>query len=314
MTHSISPNFTPELQYLLRLGDTCLILGQRLGEWCGHAPVLEEDIALTNMALDLIGQARGAAHARRPARRPSGARRRPARLPARRARLPQPDAGRTAARRLRLHGAAQPDARHLVQAALGAAARRRATPNWPAIAGKAVKEARYHQQHAADWVVRLGDGTDESRRRIERRAGRAVALRARDVRGRCGRRGGRGQRPGPGAQRRCARPGGAEMAAVLGEAGAARRRRPAPSAAPARGACTASTWATSWPRCSTCSAASPEARGDALAAAGTRCAHARLGRARRRARPRGAGAVGVRPGHRARRARLHGEGPASRSC
>ena len=46
------------MQYLLRIADTCLILGQRLGEWCGHAPVLEEDIALTNMALDLIGQAR----------------------------------------------------------------------------------------------------------------------------------------------------------------------------------------------------------------------------------------------------------------
>ena len=44
-------------QYLLRLADTCLILGQRLGEWTGHAPVLEEDIALANMALDLIGQA-----------------------------------------------------------------------------------------------------------------------------------------------------------------------------------------------------------------------------------------------------------------
>ena len=58
MTASIQLEQTPQLQYLLRLGDTCLILGQRLGEWCGHAPILEEDIALTNMALDLIGQAR----------------------------------------------------------------------------------------------------------------------------------------------------------------------------------------------------------------------------------------------------------------
>src|SRR5262245_64550696 len=47
-----------ELQYLLRLGDSSLILGQRLSEWCGHGPILEEDIALANMALDLIGQAR----------------------------------------------------------------------------------------------------------------------------------------------------------------------------------------------------------------------------------------------------------------
>src|SRR5215831_2810824 len=47
-----------ELQYLLSMGDSSLILGQRLSEWCGHGPILEEDIALTNMALDLIGQAR----------------------------------------------------------------------------------------------------------------------------------------------------------------------------------------------------------------------------------------------------------------
>ncbi|CAG0945698.1 partial 1,2-phenylacetyl-CoA epoxidase, subunit C, partial [Gammaproteobacteria bacterium] len=55
---SIAVDQRPEVQYLLRLGDTCLILGQRLAEWCGHAPVLEEDIAMANMALDLIGQAR----------------------------------------------------------------------------------------------------------------------------------------------------------------------------------------------------------------------------------------------------------------
>ena len=46
------------LQYVLRIADACLIHGQRLSEWCGHAPVLEEDIALTNVALDHIGQAR----------------------------------------------------------------------------------------------------------------------------------------------------------------------------------------------------------------------------------------------------------------
>ncbi|MDP4827203.1 MAG: phenylacetate-CoA oxygenase subunit PaaI, partial [Flavobacteriales bacterium] len=45
-------------EYVLRMGDNALILGQRLGEWCGHGPVLEEDIALTNISLDLIGQAR----------------------------------------------------------------------------------------------------------------------------------------------------------------------------------------------------------------------------------------------------------------
>jgi ring-1,2-phenylacetyl-CoA epoxidase subunit PaaD len=58
MISSIKIPAAPELSYLLRLADTCLILGQRLGEWCGHAPILEEDIALSNMALDLIGQSR----------------------------------------------------------------------------------------------------------------------------------------------------------------------------------------------------------------------------------------------------------------
>lgn len=49
----------PQVQYLLRVADTCLILAQRITEWCGHAPILEEDIALSNMGLDLLGQARG---------------------------------------------------------------------------------------------------------------------------------------------------------------------------------------------------------------------------------------------------------------
>src|SRR5215470_8966394 len=57
-TRSIQVELSLSVQYVLRLADTALILGQRLGEWCGHAPVLEEDIALANIALDLIGQAR----------------------------------------------------------------------------------------------------------------------------------------------------------------------------------------------------------------------------------------------------------------
>ena len=98
------------------------ILAQRLAEWSGHAPILEEDIALSNTALDLIGQARARAHACRPARRPRP-RRGPAGLPARREGLPQPHAGRAAARRLRLHRAAQHLLRDLAEAALGAPAR-----------------------------------------------------------------------------------------------------------------------------------------------------------------------------------------------
>ena len=58
MQASIHPTTDTSARYVLRIGDTCLILGQRLAEWTGHAPVLEEDIALANMALDLIGQSR----------------------------------------------------------------------------------------------------------------------------------------------------------------------------------------------------------------------------------------------------------------
>ncbi len=156
------------LQYLLRLGDSCLILGQRLGEWTGHAPVLEEDIALANMALDLIGQARAVlTHAglsqgydedqlaflrdERDYRNPTLVE-----LPG------GPRVGDFAVTVLR---------NLLVSTWLKLLWQRLATissdAELSAIAGKAVKEARYHQQHAADWVVRLGDGTAESSRRCK---------------------------------------------------------------------------------------------------------------------------------------------------
>jgi len=151
-------------QYLLRIGDTALILGQRLGEWTGHAPVLEEDIALANMALDLIGQARAVlAHAgavegrghdedqiaflreERDYRNPTLVE------------LPRGDFAFTV-----LRNAMAATFFRLLWMRLEASG----DEELAAIAGKAVKEARYHQQHAADWVVRLGDGTEESRRRM----------------------------------------------------------------------------------------------------------------------------------------------------
>jgi ring-1,2-phenylacetyl-CoA epoxidase subunit PaaC len=163
MQASIQLPADPKLQYLLRIGDTCLILGQRLGEWCGHAPILEEDIALTNMALDLIGQARGVLtlageqcpqdydedqlaflRDERDYLNPTLVE------------LPRGDFAFTVLRNamvatwLKLLWERLRDSSHAELAA---------------IAGKALKEARYHQQHAADWVVRLSDGTDESRRR-----------------------------------------------------------------------------------------------------------------------------------------------------
>lgn len=165
MTASIQLQRKPEVQYLLRIGDTALILAQRLGEWCGHAPIIEEDIALTNVALDLVGQARALlTHAGK--LEGSGfdedqlAFLRDERdyLNATIAELPRGDFGFTVLRNLFLATWAQLLWSRLLESGDAEVA---------AIAGKAVKEARYHQQHAADWVVRLADGTAESRRRID---------------------------------------------------------------------------------------------------------------------------------------------------
>ncbi len=169
MTASISLDFTPQVQYLLRLADTCLILGQRLGEWCGHGPVLEEDIALANVALDLIGQTRAlltrAGQIEGQGRDRTFDEDQLAFLRDERdyrnltiAELPRGDFAFTVLRNLMLATWLElhwDRLQHSGDAELAA------------IAGKAVKEARYHQQHAADWVVRLADGTDESRRRVE---------------------------------------------------------------------------------------------------------------------------------------------------
>jgi ring-1,2-phenylacetyl-CoA epoxidase subunit PaaC len=165
MTASIQLKRAPEVQYLLRVGDTALILAQRLAEWCGHAPVLEEDIALANMALDLVGQSRallthagtleGLGHDEDQL---AFLRDERDYFNATIAELPRGDFAYTVLRNLfvstwarllweRLHESADAEV--------------------SAIAGKAVKEARYHQQHAADWLVRLADGTDESRRRVD---------------------------------------------------------------------------------------------------------------------------------------------------
>ncbi len=156
------------MQYLLRLADTCLILGQRLGEWCGHAPVLEEDIALTNMALDLIGQARALlSHAGRPLG-----------LDEDQLAFLRDERDYLNPTLVELPGGPQVDGfavtvlRNLMLATwlklLWARLASSRDSELAAIAGKAVKEARYHQQHAADWLVRLGDGTAQSHQRCER--------------------------------------------------------------------------------------------------------------------------------------------------
>jgi ring-1,2-phenylacetyl-CoA epoxidase subunit PaaC len=165
MTQSIQLKRDPAVQYLLRVGDTALILAQRLAEWCGHTPVLEEDIALANMALDLVGQSRallthagtleGAGHDEDQL---AFLRDERDYFNATIAELPRGDFAFTVLRNLIVATWAK-----LLWERLQASSDAEVS----AIAGKAVKEARYHQQHAADWVVRLADGTAESRRRID---------------------------------------------------------------------------------------------------------------------------------------------------
>jgi ring-1,2-phenylacetyl-CoA epoxidase subunit PaaC len=175
MIASLNLNFTPDVRYVLRIADTCLIHAQRLSEWCGHAPVLEEDIALANLGLDLLGQARALlTHA---AKLEGGGHDEDALAFLRDERdyfnltlveLP-----------LRRGGAdfADTQLRCLIVAAW-------LLPLWldlqasrdrelAAIAGKAVKETRYHLEHAADWVARLGDGNEESMCRMRAALARA---------------------------------------------------------------------------------------------------------------------------------------------
>lgn len=163
---SIQLELTPATQYLLRIGDSCLILAQRIGEWCGHAPILEEDIAMSNIALDLIGQARAVLTRAGEVEGRSHDEDQLAFLRNERdyfnvtlAELPRGDFAFTVLRNTMAATWLKLLWERLAVESSDAELR--------AIAAKAVKEARYHQQHSGDWVVRLGDGTDESRQRVE---------------------------------------------------------------------------------------------------------------------------------------------------
>src|SRR3954471_24440344 len=154
----------PLFDYLLRLGDDALVLGQRLGEWCGHAPSVEVDLSLANFALDLIGQATLFLNH---AGEVEGRGRDGDKLAFHRDVLdfrncllveqPNGDFAQTMARQF-LFSAWQ---RRLFDHLAGSADRAIA-----AIAAKAAKEVAYHEELAAEWVIRLGDGTEESRRRM----------------------------------------------------------------------------------------------------------------------------------------------------
>src|SRR5690606_31362083 len=153
------------LEYVLRMGDNALILGQRLAEWCGHAPVLEEDMAPANTALDLIGQARLLlTHAGRL----EGRGRDEDQLAFLRVErdyrnvtlveLLNEDFGRTVVR-------------NFLFAAFQVLLYQRLTESsdaeLTAIAAKSLKEARYHLSHAGEWVIRLGDGTEFSHHKAQ---------------------------------------------------------------------------------------------------------------------------------------------------
>lgn len=153
------------VEYLLRLGDDRLVLGHRLSEWCGHAPILEEDIALTNIALDLIGQATllltlAAETEARGRSADALAYLRDARdyRNALLAELPKGDFAVTIVRQFLFS---------VYSVQLWTALSRSASPELAGIAAKALKEATYHARHAGEWMLRLGDGTDESHRRAQ---------------------------------------------------------------------------------------------------------------------------------------------------
>lgn len=153
------------LRYVLRLGDLSLILGQRLGEWVGHAPALEEDLGLANIALDLIGQARllltyaGEVEGRgRDEDDIAFLREHGEYLNPILAEQPNVDFGRTIVRQV------------LIDAFQLELYERMATSTderLAAIAAKAVKEVRYHFRYTSGWLVRLGDGTAESHTRVQ---------------------------------------------------------------------------------------------------------------------------------------------------
>ncbi len=153
----------PRVLWLLRRADDALVLGHRLSEWCGHAPTPEEDLALANIGLDQIGVARALyqeAGMEMGRTEDQLAYLRPERDYVNCLLVEQPngDFAHTIVRQLLYSAALDPYWR---------AACASTDPAIAAIAAKAEKEATYHLRHAAEWTVRLGDGTAESRRRAQ---------------------------------------------------------------------------------------------------------------------------------------------------
>ena len=162
---SISVAETPLVLYTLRRADDALILGHRLSEWCGHAPMLEEDMALANIGLDLLGQARElySCAARLEGRdndENTYAYLRDVRQYRNLLLLEQPngDFARTMARQFLYSAFADLYWCAMMQSR---------DPTLAAIAAKSEKESAYHLRHSSEWMLRLGDGTGESHRRAQ---------------------------------------------------------------------------------------------------------------------------------------------------
>ena len=161
---------TPHCRYVLRLADSNLVLAQRLGEWVGHAPALEEDLGLANVALDLLGQARMLLdHAGDLEGRGRGEddlayqREESEYLNLTLVEQPNGDFGRTIVRQFLFDAWQLALYESLLQSTDGKLA---------AIAAKSAKESAYHLRYSSGWLVRLGDGTPESHERVQQALGR----------------------------------------------------------------------------------------------------------------------------------------------
>ncbi len=153
-------------EYLLRLGDDSLILGHRVSEWCGHGPILEEDIAMTNISLDLIGQATSFL---KYAGEIEGKGRDEDNLAFLRIEKEYKnsllveqnngDFGVTMMRQFLFDAYRLP---------LFDALQHSKDEQLAAIAEKSLKETKYHYRHSAEWIIRLGDGTEESHERVQK--------------------------------------------------------------------------------------------------------------------------------------------------
>ena len=153
-------------KYTLRIGDNDLILGHRLAEWCSYGPTLEEDLALTNIALDLTGEAQAllqyAGEVEGKGRLADDlAYKRPERqfYNSIITELPKGDFGYSIVRQFLFDAYELPFYQMLTKSK---------DETLSAIAHKAVKEVKYHLRHSANWVVRLGDGTEESHNRVQK--------------------------------------------------------------------------------------------------------------------------------------------------